>query len=151
MPYWSTADVLFVRCSVYTRQFVRGVSHLRPRTMTPWSGGRAIGPASLNCPKPAPEGSANGPGRGGFTDQTRPGQVRSVRFITRPKSRTMRATRQLGLPPMYRRVESSYVRSNRSVWHSTLADTDPDSKESPSGPTGHSPWPYYSCVNSLKR
>ncbi len=30
-----------------------------------------------------------------------PGQVR---FITRPKSRTMRATRQLGLPPGYRRV-----------------------------------------------
>jgi hypothetical protein len=26
------------------------------------------------------------------------------RFITRPKSRTMRATRQLGLPPGYRRV-----------------------------------------------
>jgi hypothetical protein len=41
----------------------------------------------------------------------RPGQVR-LRYVTRPKSETMRVTRQLGLPPGFRL-------SNRPVWHST--------------------------------
>ena len=35
-------------------------------------------------------------------ERKRSGQVRSVRFTTRPKSRTMRITRQLGLPSRYR-------------------------------------------------
>jgi hypothetical protein len=49
------------------------------------------------------------------------GQVRSG-LLLGPKPETMRVTRQLGLPPRYRRpgFESSYAHSsNRSVWHST--------------------------------
>ena len=49
--------------------------------------------------------------------RVRPGQVRSgqVRYRTRPKSEAMRVTvtRQLGLPPRYRRFESSYPRIDR--------------------------------------
>ena len=44
--------------------------------------------------------------RGGNVEPRVAGQVRSgqVRYITRPKSETMRVTRQLGLPPRYRGV-----------------------------------------------
>ena len=74
--------------------------------------------AIAQAPRAPPSRGGSSPGweevRSGQvkSGQVRSGQVRSgqVRFITRPKSRTMRATRQLMLPPTR---DSEHLRTHR--------------------------------------